>query len=73
MYIDVYRCVVYTDVLCIHTDVGDVDKIALVKVLTILQREDPREGIWYLAATGEVASLQTCIEKFPEDVCIYIQ
>ena len=56
---------------CVYTDVGDVDKIALVKVLTILQREDPREGIWYLAATGEVASLQTCIEKFPEDVCIY--
>ena len=51
-----------------YTDVGDVDRIALMKVLTIMQQEDPREAIWYLAATGDVAALQNSIERHPEEV-----
>lgn len=47
----------------------DVDRIALGKVLTILEHGDPKDGIWYLAATGDVATLQTYLNRFPNEVC----
>ena len=53
---------------CVFVDADDVDKIALVKVFTILQQNDPRDGIIYVAATGDVPTLKKSLEKHPEEV-----
>ena len=65
--------------MSIFVDAGDVDKIALVKVFTILQQNDPRDGFIYVTATGDVPTLKISLEKHPEEVgdiytvhCIYM-
>lgn len=52
--------------MCI--DAEDVDKIALVKVLAIMQQSDSCDGILYLTATGDVPTLRKYLEKHPEEV-----
>jgi E3 ubiquitin-protein ligase mind-bomb len=50
------------------SDVGDVDRIALMKVLAILQQTDTRDAMGYLAATGDVPTLQKYLDKYPEEI-----
>jgi hypothetical protein len=49
-------------------DEADLDKVALVKVLTILKSGDPKDAIWYLSATGDVHTLQTYLQRFPDEI-----
>ena len=55
----------------VTVDADDVDRIALIKVFTILQHNDPRDGIIYVAATGDVPTLRKSLEKYPEEVHVY--
>ena len=58
--------ILHTYVHCVDAD--DVDRIALVKVFAILQQNDPRDGIIYVTATGDVPTLKKSLEKHPEEV-----
>ena len=51
------------------TDEADLDTVALVSVLTVLKSADPKDAFWYLAATGDVLTLESYLQRFPDEVC----
>jgi E3 ubiquitin-protein ligase mind-bomb len=51
-----------------NPDAEDADRIALMKVFAILQQNDPRDGIIYVTATGDVPTLKKSLEKYPEEI-----
>ena len=53
-------------------DAEDVDRIALMRVFAILQHNDPRDSIIYVAATGDVPTLRKCLEKHPGEVHVHV-
>lgn len=53
-------------------DAEDVDRIALMRVFAILQHNDPRDSIIYVAATGDVPTLRKCLEKHPGEVGLWL-
>ena len=69
MYMYVCNCCVTSSCkLYDCVDAEDVDRIALMKVFAILQQNDPRDGIIYVTATGDVPTLRKSLEKYPEEV-----
>ena len=54
------------------SDEADLDKVALLKVLTIMKSGDPKDAIWYLSATGDVHTLHTYLQRYPDEVSTII-
>ena len=66
-HVHVHVCL-NTHHVCIRIDADDVDRVSLMKVLTILQQGDTRDGMIYVTATGDVPTLRRCLERHPDEV-----